>query len=249
MTEIILRTDNLTKQFHGFAAVRDVSIAVRAGGVHALIGPNGAGKTTLFNLLTNFVKPTTGRIIFEGVDITGKRSDIIARQGISRSFQISAVFPQLTVLENLSIALQRRSGLSYKFWKHTRCLRDLLDRARELAHTFSLLDYGDVAAGQLSYGRKRALEIATTLAQEPRLVLLDEPMAGLAQEEIPAVTKIIADVARHTTVVMVEHNLAVVAEVSSFITVLSRGSVLAEGKYSDVASDPAVKEAYLGSAE
>ena len=247
MTQIILRTENLTKQFHGFAAVQDVSLAIRTGGVHALIGPNGAGKTTLFNLLTNFIRPTSGRIIFEGADITGKRPDIIARQGVSRSFQISAVFPQMTVLENLSIALQRKSGLSFKFWTHARCLNHLQAKARELADSFSLLEYGDIAAGQLSYGRKRALEIATTLAQEPRLVLLDEPMAGLAQEEIPSVTNIIGNVAKHTTVIMVEHNLGVVAEVSSFITVLNRGRILAEGTYDEISSNSAVKEAYLGS--
>jgi branched-chain amino acid transport system ATP-binding protein len=242
----ILETEDLTKEFAGFMAVRSVNLRVNRGSIHALIGPNGAGKTTCFNLLTKFLAPTRGRIVFDGRDITALKPADVARLGIGRSFQISAVFPHLTVLENVRIALQRRRGNSFDFWRSKRVLGLLDDRANALITDVGLAGYVDALAVELPYGRKRALEIATTLALEPAILLLDEPMAGMGREDIARISALIKTVAADRTVLMVEHNLSVVADLCDRITVLTRGQVLAEGDYKTVSADPAVREAYLG---
>ena len=246
MSDIVLRTEGLTKDFAGFTAVSDVSIAVRRGTIHALIGPNGAGKTTVFNLITRFLPVTAGRIFYKDRDITRERPAAVARLGMARSFQISAVFPHLTVRENIGLALQGRTGKSFKFWLHESTLDPLDLRVEELAEAFHLSAYIHTPAVALAYGRKRALEIATTLALDPEVVLLDEPMAGLAEDDIDRVAAMIKALARSRTVLMVEHNISVVARLSDVITVLTRGRVLAEGPYADIARNPAVQEAYMG---
>jgi len=245
--DIILSAEKLSKQFGGFAAVTGVDLNVRRGSIHALIGPNGAGKTTCFNLLSKFLQPTSGRIVFNGQDITGLKPAEIAQLGLVRSFQISAVFPRFTVLENVRLALQRRSrGDSFDFWRSDRSLRDLDSEARERIAAVGLGDFIGVPAGELSYGRKRALEIATTLALEPQVLLLDEPMAGMAHEDVSRIAALIQSVSGGRTILMVEHNLSVVAELSDRITVLARGQVLAEGSYAEVSRDAGVIEAYIG---
>jgi branched-chain amino acid transport system ATP-binding protein len=244
--DIILETEDLAKQFAGFVAVSGVNLSVRRGTIHALIGPNGAGKTTCFNLLTKFLKPTRGRIAFNGRDITALAPADVARLGLVRSFQISAVFPHLTVLENVRIALQRRRGGSFDFWRSSRILDVLNERAMALITDVGLAAFADTPATELSYGRKRALEIATTLALDPEMLLLDEPMAGMGNEDIERISSLIKAVAAHRTVLMVEHNLSVVANLSDRITVLTRGRVLAEGSYQEVSQNNDVREAYLG---
>jgi len=247
--DIILQTRGLTKEFKGFVAVNGVDLSVRRGSVHALIGPNGAGKTTVFNLLTHFLKPTTGTILYEGRDITGKSPAEIARLGMVRSFQISAVFAHLSVLQNVRLALQRRRGRSFDFWRSARVLDRYDERARELLASVGLRDVEQLTAASLPYGRKRALELVTTLALDPKLMLLDEPTAGMAHEDVDRVTRLIKDVAKGRTVLMVEHNMSVVAGISDVITVLQRGAVLAEGPYAEVAANPAVREAYMGATD
>ncbi len=246
--DTILETRALTKEFKGFVAVKDVSLAVRRGTIHALIGPNGAGKTTCFNLLTHFLTPTRGHIFYKGEEITGTRPAMIARKGLVRSFQISAVFPNLTVLENVRIALQRHHGHSFDFWRSDRALARHDDRARELIEAVGLTEFTRTHAGELAYGRKRALEIATTLALEPEMMLLDEPTAGMTHEDVERIAALIKRVAANRTVLMVEHNLSVVSTLSDRITVLARGEVLAEGDYAHVSKHPDVIEAYLGTA-
>jgi branched-chain amino acid transport system ATP-binding protein len=244
--DIILQTEDLVKQFAGFVAVSGVNLSVARGTIHALIGPNGAGKTTCFNLLTKFLKPTRGRIVFNGQDITALAPADVARLGLVRSFQISAVFPHLTVLENVRIALQRQRGGSFDFWRSSRVLNALNERALALIEDVGLTAFAGTNAAELPYGRKRALEIATTLALDPEMLLLDEPMAGMSHEDIDRVSALIKAVAANRTVLMVEHNLSVVANLSNRITVLTRGRVLAEGSYEQVSNNPEVKEAYLG---
>jgi len=246
---VILETHDLTKEFKGFVAVNNVGLRVARGHIHALIGPNGAGKTTCFNLLTKFLPPTRGRIVFNGVDITGERPAQIARRGVIRSFQISAVFPHLTLLENVRIALQRALGKSFHFWSSERSLAALEPRAVELLHTVGLDGMAGLVTAELPYGRKRALEIATTLAMEPELMLLDEPTQGMGHEDVDRVTALIKKVSANRTVLMVEHNMNVVAKIADTITVLQRGEVIAEGSYDTVSKNPQVLEAYMGSAE
>ena len=247
MTEdFILTTENLSKTFGGFSAVSNVNLNVRRGQIHALIGPNGAGKTTCFNLLTKFLNPTAGRIIYEGRDITRMKPADVARLGVVRSFQISAVFPHLSAIENVRVALQRKRGDSFDFWRSKNILNALNDRVLELLADVGLSELAATPAGEISYGRKRALEIATTLALDPMLLLLDEPMAGMGHEDIDRVAALIRSVSRNRTILMVEHNLKVVANLSDTITVLTRGRVLAEGDYASVSSNPEVRQAYLG---
>jgi branched-chain amino acid transport system ATP-binding protein len=246
LSDFILRTERLTKEFRGFAAVRNVDLEVRRGTIHALIGPNGAGKTTVFNLLTKFLPVTTGRIFYNERDITGDRPADIARRGMVRSFQISAVFPHFTVRENIRVALQRFLGTSFHFWRSKRSLETLHARADELIAAVGLSEFADVTAVELAYGRKRALEIATTLALDPEMLLLDEPTSGLGHEDIARISALIKEVSKTRTILMVEHNLSVVATLSDIITVLTRGQVLAEGNYADLSRDERVKEAYLG---
>lgn len=242
----ILAARGLTRSFSGFTAVKGVNLSVRRNTVHSVIGPNGAGKSTLFNLLTRFMEPDAGRIFYEGVDITRMPPAQLARKGVVRSFQISAVFPHLTVAQNVCVPLQRLSGLQKVFWRSTACLSELDDRVQALLRKFGLSEWSSTAAGELPYGRKRALELATTFALDPDLVLLDEPMAGLGVEDVTRVADLIADLAREKTIVMVEHNLKVVERLSDTVTVLCRGEVLAEGPYEEVAADARVLEAYIG---
>ncbi len=248
MSDYILETQGLTKEFKGFVAVSQVNLQVRRGHIHALIGPNGAGKTTCFNLLTKFLKPTAGRIVFDGHDITGETPAHIARRGVIRSFQISAVFPHLSVLENVRVALQRQLGTSFHFWRSETSLLRLNERAQELLAAVDLSAYAAKQAVELSYGRKRALEIATTLAMEPKLMLLDEPTQGMGLEDVDRIRQLIKKVAASRTVLMVEHNMSVVSSIADTITVLQRGATLAEGPYAEVSKNPAVIEAYMGSA-
>jgi branched-chain amino acid transport system ATP-binding protein len=244
--DVILETRGLIKEFRGFVAVNGVSLKVARGTIHALIGPNGAGKTTCFNLLTRFLPATAGTIVYKGEDITRRSPPDIARKGLVRSFQISAVFPHLTVLENVRIALQRQRGSSFDFWRSDKVLRAYDERARELLEAVGLQEFAQTLAAELSYGRKRALEIATTLALDPELMLLDEPTAGMGHEDVERIALLIQRVAKDRTVLMVEHNLGIVASLSHRITVLARGEVLAEGDYQSVSRNPAVVAAYLG---
>jgi len=246
VNDLILETRRLTKEFRGFTAVHGVDLQIRRGTIHALIGPNGAGKTTVFNLLTKFLEPSAGQIIYDGHDITAERPAGIARRGMVRSFQISAVFLHLTVRDNVRVALQRKLGISYHFWRSQRVLDSLNPRAGALLDAVGLTGYSAALAGELPYGRKRALEIATTLALDPTMLLLDEPMAGLGQEDIGRISALIRQVAAERTVLMVEHNLSVVADLSDVITVLTRGRILAEGDYATISKNPDVVEAYLG---
>jgi branched-chain amino acid transport system ATP-binding protein len=246
--DIILETRGLTREFKGFVAVNGVDLQVKRGTIHALIGPNGAGKTTCFNLLTAFLAPTRGEIFYNGKAITGERPSAIARLGMVRSFQISATFPHLTVLENVRIALQRKRGHSFDFWHSARTLNALDGQARELLDAVGLSTYEQTMAVELPYGRKRALEMATTLALDPEMMLLDEPTAGMAHEDVERITALIRKVAANRTVLMVEHNLSVVATLSDHITVLARGQVLAQGDYASVSKNADVVQAYLGTA-
>ncbi|KAB2916616.1 MAG: ABC transporter ATP-binding protein [Hyphomicrobiaceae bacterium] len=244
--EYILQTSGLTKDFKGFTAVKNVDLNVRRGSIHALIGPNGAGKTTCFNLITKFLQPTAGRILYKGRDITRAAPHAVARLGLVRSFQISAVFPHLSVLENVRVALQRTLGTSYHFWRPESSVEVLNERALELLDAVGVKAFAALPAVELPYGRKRALEIATTLALDPEVLLLDEPMAGMGVEDIQRTSSLIRRVAKDRTVLMVEHNLSVVADLSDRLTVLARGEVLAEGTYAEVSRNPQVIEAYMG---
>ncbi len=244
--DFILETKGLTKEFAGFTAVRDVDLRVRRGSIHALIGPNGAGKTTCFNLLTKFLQPTRGSIAYNGRDITFMAPADVARLGLVRSFQISAVFPHLTGIENVRVALQRRRGDNFDFWRSKQVLDTLNDRAMALLEDVGLTEFAHIAAVEMPYGRKRALEIATTLALDPEMMLLDEPMAGMGHEDIEKVVDLIRRVSVNRTVLMVEHNLNVVSNLSDTITVLTRGQILAEGDYATVSANPEVQQAYLG---
>ena len=246
--DCILETRELTKEFNGFVAVNSVDLKVERGSIHALIGPNGAGKTTCFNLLTKFLTPSRGSILFDGLDITAEKPAAIARRGVIRSFQISAVFPHLTVLENVRVALQRQLGTSFHFWRSESSLHALDDRALELLREVDLESFARTPAVELSYGRKRSLEIATTLAMDPKLMLLDEPTQGMGLEDVDRIRRLIKQVSARRTVLMVEHNMSVVSSIADTITVLQRGATLAEGSYEQVSSNPAVIEAYMGSA-
>jgi len=244
--DTILETKGLTKEFKGFVAVKDVNLSIRRGTIHALIGPNGAGKTTCFNLLTHFLTPTRGQIFFNGKEITGSRPAAIARTGLVRSFQISAVFPNLSVHENVRIALQRKQGHSMDFWRSEAKLSQFNARAGELIAAVGLMEFKNTRAGELAYGRKRALEIATTLALDPEMMLLDEPTAGMGHEDVERIAALIRKVSANRTVLMVEHNLSVVSTLSDHITVLARGEILAQGNYATVSAHPEVVQAYLG---
>ena len=248
-SEIILETRQLTKEFKGFTAVDRVDLKVKRGSIHALIGPNGAGKTTVFNLLTKFLPVTAGSIIYNGHDITDEKPAQVARRGMVRSFQISAVFPHLTVLENVRIGLQRKLGTSFHFWKPESSLYVLNDEAMALLEAVDLTAFAHTQTVELPYGRKRALEIATTLAIDPELMLLDEPTQGMGHEDVGRVVALIRKVSKNRTILMVEHNLSVVESLCDTITVLARGAVLAQGPYAQVSKDPRVLEAYVGSTE
>jgi branched-chain amino acid transport system ATP-binding protein len=248
MTEIVLQAKGLTKQFSGFVAVNNVDLDLVGGTIHALIGPNGAGKTTCFNLLTKFLTPSSGQILFKGRDITTLSPADVSQLGVCRSFQISAIFPYLTVLENVRVALQRKRGNSFDFWRSDKVLHQFDDQARDLLHDVGLDGYENEEASHLSYGRRRALEIAATLAMDPTLLLLDEPTAGMTSEDVERIVALIRRIRKGRTILMVEHNLSVVQGLCDRITVLTRGRVLAEGSYSEVSNHPEVAEAYLGTA-
>jgi len=248
-SDYILETRDLIKEFKGFVAVNGVNLQVRRGQIHALIGPNGAGKTTVFNLLTKFLIPTRGQILFNGHDITAEKPAQVARRGIVRSFQISATFPNLTVMQNVRIALQRATGMSMHFWRSERVLDQLNDKAMALLAEVDLQDMAHLTAVELPYGRKRALEIATTLAMEPELMLLDEPTQGMGHEDVDRVTQLIKKVGANRTILMVEHNMNVVSSIADTISVLQRGQVIAEGPYEVVSKNPQVLEAYMGSTD
>jgi branched-chain amino acid transport system ATP-binding protein len=247
MTDNILETRNLLKEFKGFVAVNDVSLKIRRHDIHALIGPNGAGKTTVFNLLTKFLTPTAGSITYNGQDVTKDKPAQTARRGVVRSFQISAIFPHMSALENVRVALQRKLPTSFHFWKSSSALSSLDDRAMQLLGEVGLTDFADTLAVELAYGRKRALELATTLALEPELMLLDEPTQGMGHEDVAQVAQLIKKVSLNRTILMVEHNMSVVSSIADTITVLQRGAVIAEGPYASVSKDPLVVEAYMGS--
>ena len=247
--DIILETRGLTKGFRGFTAVSDVNLRVQRGSIHALIGPNGAGKTTCFNLLTKFLVPTRGTILFNGADITSEKPAQIARRGVIRSFQISAVFPHLTVMENVRVGLQRQLGTAYAFWRSEQSLNTLNARAMELLEQVGLTQFAHTVTVELPYGRKRALEIATTLAMEPELMLLDEPTQGMGHEDVDRVTELIKCVAQGRTILMVAHNMNLDSSIADKIKVLQRGQILAEGPYEDVSKNPQVMEAYMGTAD
>lgn len=244
--QFVLETRGLVKEFKGFVAVNDVNLKIQRGHIHALIGPNGAGKTTVFNLLTKFLPPTRGKILFNGKDITSLKSAAIARRGIVRSFQISAVFPHMTALENIRVALQSFEGNSFQFWKSGASLNKLNERCMELLDSVGLADFADTITVELAYGRKRALELATTLAMEPELMLLDEPTQGMGSEDVDQVVELVRKAAEGRTVLMVEHNLSVVSKLCDRITVLAQGAVLTEGDYQQVSDDPRVREVYMG---
>ncbi|MFM9991961.1 MAG: ABC transporter ATP-binding protein [Burkholderiaceae bacterium] len=245
----ILQTHELVKDFKGFVAVNGVNLNVKRGQIHALIGPNGAGKTTVFNMLTKFLIPTRGQIVFKGQDITTEKPSEVARRGIVRSFQISATFPNLTVMENVRVGLQRSTGMSMHFWRSERSLNKLNDQAMHLLDQVDLGNMADLLAVELPYGRKRALEIATTLAMEPELMLLDEPTQGMGHEDVDRVTQLIKKVSANRTILMVEHNMNVVSKIAETISVLQRGQVIAEGSYSEVSQNPQVLEAYMGTTD
>jgi len=247
--DYLLETHGLSREFNGFAAVSDLNLRVRPGQIHALIGPNGAGKTTCFNLLTKFLIATRGQIVYKGEDITAARPAEVARRGIVRSFQVSAVFPHLSVLENVRVALQRARGLTFQFWRRASSLNTLNPRAMELLQAVELGAFADTVAVELAYGHKRSLEIATTLAMNPELMLLDEPTQGMGHEDVDRVTALIQRAAAERTVLMVEHNMRVVAKIADTITVLQHGRIIAEGPYAQVSKDPQVIEAYMGAAE
>lgn len=244
--QFVLETRGLVKEFKGFVAVNDVNLKIQRGHIHALIGPNGAGKTTVFNLLTKFLPPTRGKILFNGKDITSLKSAAIARRGIVRSFQISAVFPHMTALENIRVALQSFEGNSFQFWRSGASLNKLNERCMELLDSVGLADFADTITVELAYGRKRALELATTLAMEPELMLLDEPTQGMGSEDVDQVVELVRRAAEGRTVLMVEHNLSVVSKLCDRITVLAQGAVLTEGDYQRVSDDPRVREVYMG---
>jgi branched-chain amino acid transport system ATP-binding protein len=247
-SELILQTHGLTKDFRGFVAVKAVNLGIRRHSIHALIGPNGAGKTTCFNLLTKFLSPSAGKILYKGIDITHLKPAQVTRLGLVRSFQISAVFPHLTVLENVRIALQRQRGRSFDFWRAVEVLDQYKPRALELLEAVGLADFAEIRAVELSYGRKRALEIATTLALDPETMLLDEPTSGMGHEDVGRIAALIKKIAANRTIIMVEHNLSVVADLCDKITVLARGEILAEGDYATVSKNPEVVQAYMGTA-
>ena len=244
--EVIIETHGLSKEFNGFAAVCDVDLRVHRGQIHALIGPNEAGKTTFFNLLTKFLVPTSGRILYQGRDITADNPALLARRGIVRSFQVSAVFAHLTVLENVRVGLQAELGTSFHFWKPEASLAVLNSKAMHLLDMVDLASFAATPAVALPYGRKRALELATTLAMDPQLMLLDEPTQGMGHEDVDRITALVKKVAENRTILMVEHNMGVVSRIADRISVLQRGRLIADGTYAEVSQNPLVIEAYMG---
>ncbi|GAA3225545.1 ABC transporter ATP-binding protein [Actinocorallia longicatena] len=249
MPEAILTARGLAKEFRGFRAVDGVDLDIEEGSVHALVGPNGAGKTTLFNLLTGFLPATAGKITLAGAEISGRRPEDVARAGLARSFQITSLFPQLSLRRHLELALAGPTGLGWRFWRSDRALRDFTPRADELLDQVGLLGHAGEHAGTLAYGRKRALELALALALDPKVLLLDEPTAGMGAEDVDRTVALVQKVRAGRTVVMVEHNMNVVSTLADRVTVLQAGQVLVEGGYAEIRRDPRVISAYLGDAD
>ena len=245
----MLVAEGLRKRYRSREVVRDFGLTLNAGEVVGLLGPNGAGKTTCFNLLTKFLEPTRGQILLEGADITREKPAQVARRGMVRSFQISSTFPHMSVLENVRVALQPTLGTAFNFWQSSRTLEQLNGRCMELLDHVGLAEFASLQAIELPYGRKRVLEIATTLAMEPKLMLLDEPTQGMGHEDVELVMQLIKKVSANRTILMVEHNMSVVGSIADTITVLQFGQVIAEGAYAEVSRNPQVLEAYMGSAE
>jgi len=243
---VLLAVHGLTKEFRGFCAVNAVDLSVEEGTIHALVGPNGAGKTTLFNMLTGFIKPTAGRIVFNGEDVTKLPPELIVRRKMARSFQITSLFEQLTVVEHVVLALQAETHLGYRFWQSEKVLARFRERALELLTQVGLAEIAERQVASIPYGQKRALEMALVLALEPRILFLDEPTAGMSLDDVGRIIALIRRIRTGRTVVLVEHNMGVVSELADRVTVLLRGSVLAEGTYSEVRDDPRVIDAYLG---
>ena len=246
--EIILETHDLRKDFGGLVAVADVSIKVRTHSLHSIIGPNGAGKTTFFNLLSGNLQPTSGRVVFKGQDITRLPVHRTAHLGIGRSFQITNVFPSLTVLENVRLSAQALGGDSFKFWQHYRHYSQYEERAREIVTLVGLEEQAQMPASMLPHGGKRKLELGILLASNPELLLLDEPTAGMAREEIPLLMDVIEQIREggDKTIMLVEHKMDLVMNVSDWITVMHQGQVLAEGTPGEIAANEVVQSAYLG---
>jgi branched-chain amino acid transport system ATP-binding protein len=242
----VIETTGLSKSFHGFTAVDGVDLTVSEGDVHALVGPNGAGKTTLFNLLTGFLKPSAGQIRLGGRDITGSSPERIARLGVARSFQITNLFEQLTLQQHVELALMGTTKLGHRFWVSDRVLARFRDRAGGLLDEVGLARQRDVPAGTLAYGQKRALELALALALDPAVLLLDEPTAGMGMEDVERTVELVKRIRANRTVVLVEHNMSVVAGLADRVTVLQFGRILTEGTYDEVRNDSRVIEAYLG---
>jgi branched-chain amino acid transport system ATP-binding protein len=245
----VLRTRQLARDFRGFRAVDGVDLQVTQGSTHALVGPNGAGKTTLFNLLTGFLVPTSGRVEIDGHDVTGFPPEKITRIGVARSFQITSLFSQLTAREHVELALLGRSGIGWHFWRSSKLMRRYSDQAMTALAEVGLADLSLSTADSLPYGRKRALELAIALALDPKLLLLDEPTAGMGLEDVDRTVELIAKVRDGRTVVMVEHNMNVVGRLADRVTVLQAGRVLVEGTYDEVRADERVISAYLGDAD
>jgi branched-chain amino acid transport system ATP-binding protein len=242
----MIQARGLVKEFRGFRAVRGVDLDVAQGCVHALVGPNGAGKTTLFNMLTGFLRPSAGQILLDGQDITGFPPERVARLGVARSFQITSLFPRMTAREHVELALAGGTGLGWRFWRSDRMLDRFSGRAGELLDEVGLAGHAGERAGALAYGFKRALELAVALALSPRVLLLDEPTAGMGVEDVDRTIALIDRVRAGRTVVLVEHNMSVVASLADRVTVLQQGAVLVEGPYQQVRDDPRVITAYLG---
>jgi branched-chain amino acid transport system ATP-binding protein len=242
---VLLRTERLTRAFESLVAVNRVDVTVQRGELRSIIGPNGAGKTTFFRLISGEMPPTSGRIWFEGREITGLSQHRIARLGIAKSYQITNVFPHLTVLENVRVAVQGYAR-SFNFWSRARDLVDVRDRARALLTRIGLGDKAERLAAHLSHGEKRHLEIAIALASEPALLLLDEPTAGMSPEETDETIVLIRELAQDRTLVLVEHKMKVVMKISDRITVFHQGQVLAEGTPESIRANELVQRTYLG---
>jgi branched-chain amino acid transport system ATP-binding protein len=244
----ILRTEHVSRSFGGLQAVRDVSIQIERGAFHSIIGPNGAGKTTLFNMLSGALRPTAGQVYLRERDITGMPLHRVAHLGVGRAYQITSLFPNLSVLENVRLAAQAKGGDSFKLWRASSSLRRYLERAEQVIGLVGLAGREQALASTLAHGDKRKLELALLLAGDPELLLLDEPTAGMASSQVPELIAIVEQLRRsgERTIVLVEHRMDVVMAVSDRITVMHQGAVLAEGGPREIAADARVQQAYLG---
>jgi branched-chain amino acid transport system ATP-binding protein len=244
MSDLILQAEELDRAFGGIRAVKDVSLEVPRGALHAIIGPNGSGKTTLFNLLTGHTKPGRGRVVFDGHDITGLPYHKVARRGLAKSYQITTVFPLLTVFENVRIAAQAASHANV-FWRPAERITAVTRRTEEVLERIGLAGQRHTVAGNLSHGDQRRLDLAIALATEPRLLLLDEPTAGMSPAETAATVELVRELNREVTILMIEHKMDVILSIATTITVLHQGEKLFEGAPDEVKSHAKVQEVYL----